>query len=76
MNIAMTKKEVRTYDHPEANGRKPQVGETEYELVFTLEDQSILVVKIGQHGFDTVTNLLMDMLSRAPSNIDKPFWKE
>ena len=59
-----------TSDHPAARGRKPQPGESEYQLSFTLEDGSIMTVAMGKRGFDTVTDLLMDMLIEAPSHDD------
>jgi hypothetical protein len=59
-----------TSDHPAARGRKPQPGESEYQLSFTLEDGSIMSVAMGKRGFDTVTDLLMDMLIDAPSHDD------
>ncbi len=61
---------LRTEDHPEANGRKPRVGEQAYGLRFPLEDGRELVLSVGQSGFDTLTNLLFDMLSEAPSHND------
>ncbi len=70
----------KTQDHPEANGRKALAGESEYPLTFTLDSGELLTVRLGQAGFDTVTNLLMDMISRAPSHDDgsltiTPYWK-
>lgn len=60
----------KTKDHPEANGRKPQVGDQAYDLVFTLENGDFLRIKMGKEGFDNVTNLLMDMLTEAPPHND------
>lgn len=60
----------RTLDHPEANGRKPLVGETQYPLRFPLEDGRELVLNIGEKGFQILTNLLIDMLSNAASYND------
>jgi hypothetical protein len=56
----------KTPDHPEASGRKPQGGETEYPVSFPLEGGGELVVKLGERGFQNLTNVLMDMLSDAP----------
>lgn len=61
----------RTLDHPECNGRKPQIGEQEYTLRFPTEDGKIIIIKMGQKGFDIVTNHLMDMLSNTPSHTDE-----
>lgn len=61
---------IRTIDHPEANERKPVFGEQEYTLHFTKENGLVCLVKMGQAGFDITTNLLLDMLSNAPSHDD------
>jgi hypothetical protein len=61
---------LRTKDHPEANGRKPVHGDKEYRVIFPLESGEILTVCMGQEGFDKTTNLLMDMLTNAPSHDD------
>lgn len=42
-----------------------------YSCRFPLEDGRELVIEMGQQGFDTTTNLLMDMLTKAPSHDDK-----
>lgn len=60
----------KTRDHPEANGRKPQNGETEYIMKFMLEDGRILGVRMGQAGFEIQSQLLLDMLSERPSYSD------
>lgn len=61
---------VRTHDHPEAGGRQPLPGEVEYPLTFTLDTGETLTVRMGQRGFDTVTDLLVDMLSNASPHDD------
>jgi hypothetical protein len=43
---------VRTIDHPEANGRKPQPGELSWSLRFPLEDGSFLIVQVGKAAHD------------------------
>lgn len=63
--------EVKTYDHPEANGKKAGAGHVEYLLSFTLDDGRILTVLMGQIGLDAVTGILMDFLTNAPSHDDK-----
>lgn len=55
----------RTKDHPQANGREALLGERAFPLHFPLEDGSELVVHMGQKGFDSITQLLFDMLSGA-----------
>jgi hypothetical protein len=61
---------LRTEDHPEANGRKPIANEVEYKISMTLENGELLVVKMGQRCFDTISQLLLDMLTHAPSYDD------
>jgi hypothetical protein len=61
---------LKTEDHPEALGRKPIEGESQYVLRFPLEDGRELVLSVGEKGFQTLTNLLIDMLSEAPSHGD------
>lgn len=60
----------RTVDHPEANGRKPLPGEAEYPMRFPLDDGRELVLSLGEAGFQTLTDLLMDMLSVRPNHND------
>jgi hypothetical protein len=67
MNESVT---FTTADHPEANGAKPSPGDKQYPLQFPLEDGRTLTVRMGQRGFDTITSLLMDMLTEAPSHSD------
>jgi hypothetical protein len=57
----------RTPDHPEANGRVPLKGETEYVVRFPTEDGKELVVRCGQKGYDNLGQLLLDMMANAPS---------
>ncbi len=59
-------KSVKTFDHPEAGGKTAQKGDVEYCLSFTLEDDSVLTVRMGQKGFDTSTQIMLDMLSGHP----------
>ena len=58
--------QLTTEDHPEANGRKAQAGEPQYVLIFPLEDGTNAAIRMGQKGFDAMTDNLMDMLSHAP----------
>lgn len=60
----------RTEDHPEANGRRPQPGQSFYTLRFPLEDGRELVVHIGQRGFDTLGQMVIDSLADTPSYSD------
>lgn len=63
-------KDFITYDHPNANGRTPEKGELEYGLKFTLEDGSVLNVKMGEEGWNSLTDMMMDMLADTPSYDD------
>ena len=62
--------EFKTPDHPGANGRKPQPGEVEYPMTFTSDRDERIVIRMGRRGFETVTNLLTDMLANMPSHDD------
>ena len=60
----------RTEDHPEANGRKAQVGDTAYVARFPLEDGRELVVHFGKRGFDALGQMILDTLAGTPSYSD------
>ena len=63
----------KTYDHPEANGRKAVIGEQEHTLKFPLDDKRMLTIRMGRIGFESLTDMLMKMLADAPSeNDDNP----
>lgn len=62
--------EFKTLDHPEANGRKALPGETEYPMTFTSDKDERIIIRMGRRGFETVTNLLVDMLANMPSHDD------
>ena len=66
----MSSKVVLTQDHPGANGRTPQSGDREYSMTFTLEDGSVLTVKMGEPGWQIITNMMVDMLAESPSYDD------
>lgn len=61
---------LRTKCHPEANGRTPQLTDTAYTVRLPLENGEILTVEMGQKGFDTLSSLIMDMLTDAPEHDD------
>lgn len=50
--------EFKTKDHPEANGKKPIIGQQEWTLSFPLEDGERLIVKIGRRGRDALLSML------------------
>lgn len=60
----------RTEDHPMANGRKPQIGDKCYTMRFPIEDGRELVVETGQGGFDSLSQMMLDMLAGTPSYSD------
>lgn len=59
--------EFKTPDHPEANGRQPQSGESAYPLTFPLENGDTLIVAMGTEGFRHLSNVVLAMLTDAPS---------
>lgn len=61
---------IRTNCHPEANGRKARIGDVGYELRFPMEDGRELVVKFGTAGYEVLSQLLLDMMTEAPSYTD------
>lgn len=62
--------EIRTPDHPEANGRKPQFGEQEYVFGFIDEDGRPFSVRMGAEGWRNHSQHVLDMLTEAPSYND------
>jgi hypothetical protein len=61
---------LKTEDCPEANGRKPLVGETEYTLRLPLDDGRELVVRVGEKTFQKVADFITDMLAGTPNYND------
>lgn len=49
----------RTKDHPEANGRKPQTGESQWTAIFPLENGDVLHVSMGRKGRDLLFGMLI-----------------
>ena len=52
---------VRTKDHPEANGRKPQPGEVQYTFTFPLEGGESLLVRMGKESLNKFQEFLGSM---------------
>ncbi len=44
--------------HPEADGRKPQCGDTGYDLLFHLEGKGQLVVRMGEPDMRNLFEML------------------
>jgi len=57
----------RTQDHPEANGRAPLLNEHAYTFHFNAEDGSKISLEVGEKGFQSLSQVIMDMLTSAPS---------
>lgn len=51
--------QFRTKDHPEANGRKPEIGDLFWDFKFTLEDGSTLVIQLGKESHESFKALIM-----------------
>lgn len=49
---------LRSDCHPEANGRKPEYGDTQWTLDLALEDGRRLFLNVGQKGHDHWTDLV------------------
>lgn len=54
----------RTHDHPEANGRQPQPGESAWTFHFGLEDGRALAL----HGGRMTRQLFRDMLAQEEAD--------
>jgi hypothetical protein len=54
--------ELRTKDHPEANGRTPQNNEHEWTFNFQLEDGSTLCLKMGDEGLKNLRHIILDQM--------------
>ena len=59
--------QFRTRCHPEANGRKPRAGETQWALILPLESGEILQIKMGKEGFETISQFFLDMMAETAS---------
>lgn len=58
--------EVRTYDHPEANGRSPQPGEQEWVFSFHAEGGETVAVRMGERVWKGHSQHVLDMLTESP----------
>ena len=50
---------VRTKDHPQANGRKPEHGEKQWCITLPLENGEDIVICMGQRGRDFLFGMLI-----------------
>lgn len=57
--IQTPSKTYRTRCHPEANGRVPVKGEYEWDFTFTLENGSLLIIKMGREGHDDFRGFIL-----------------
>lgn len=54
--------EYRCKDDPEANGRKPLIGEQRFSLKFPLENEQDLVLHCGKETFDRFAGMIGEMM--------------
>lgn len=57
----------KTKDHPEANGREPQSGDSAFRLSFPLENGDQLFVHMGRAGFEQIAQFILDEMADTPS---------
>lgn len=51
--------ELRSKDHPEANGRQPQFGDVAWTLKIPLEDGTTLLLKLGKKSRDMIFGMMI-----------------
>lgn len=54
--------QLRTKDHPEANGRSPQTGDHEWVFNFPLENGDTLFLKMGDEGLKNLRHVVLDQM--------------
>ena len=62
MNRKEVDLELRTEDHPAANGRTPELGEVQWEFKFPLEDGTILRLQMGEKGKQDLRQVILDQM--------------
>jgi hypothetical protein len=50
---------LRSVDHPEANGRRPEKGEQQWVLTIPLEGRKSLILKLGKKTRDTIFGMMV-----------------
>lgn len=50
-----------TQCHPEANGRQPEIGDTQWLPTFTLEDGRVLQIRMGRQGYEAFRKIFLQM---------------
>lgn len=60
----------RTKCSPEANGRKPQEGESEWALTFPLDDGRSLKLSMGKEAYEKFSQFLLDEMAGTHSYHD------
>lgn len=68
----MMPKEIKSSDHPEANGRKARYGDTEYELSFPGEDGQPVLIKLGENSFNNISQIVFEMCIDSPKSPEDP----
>ena len=51
--------EFRTRDDPEANGRKPKIGDERWTVTLPLDDGSDLIVRMGRESRDMIFGMMI-----------------
>jgi hypothetical protein len=62
--------DIKTKDHPEANGRKPIPGDTAYTFTFIDEHGTKVNIHMGEEGWKLHSQHVLDMLAETPSYDD------
>src|SRR5947209_20616996 len=57
--VQVTQVQVRSNDHPEANGRHPKAGEQQWIFTVPLETQVRLVLRMGRKGRDALREMIL-----------------
>ena len=66
--------ELKTIDHPEANGRKAQIGDVAWNISMPLESGEILVIHMGKKCRDNLFGMLIaDCKDSGESEPEKKF---
>lgn len=60
----------RTFCHPEADGRRPRMGDQQWTFKFILEDQTLLLLHMGRESRDQFGQFILDELADVQSHSD------
>lgn len=59
--------ELKTKDHPEADGKKARYGDVEHVISFELEGGQKVTIRMGEATWQAHTQNVLDMLANAPA---------